>query len=274
MNTYQRYMQYRKDELYHYNKNHDPKDGRFTSSRFGYGNVTVTAYSKRPLTSAVKRRTADDNKMISEIQNWDNNERKHLLRSNTLTNNVRIAAFKFRRTFDKVEAKSGLPVMDTKETKEDALRKINPSKKTTLASSGNNCCLCTVAYDMRRRGYDVIANQNPPIDLVYDIGAEDVSMMYKGFPKEVKTKTAAGLEKALSKQPDGARGAAFCSWNGGSGGHVVAYEVEKGKATLYDCQTGKRYEKPSDLFNDVSDTSYIRLDDKEPNYDYVKMALQ
>lgn len=276
MTAHQRYMQYRKDELYHYNHNHDRRTGRFTSGKFGYGNVTVSksAYSERPLTSAVKARTAEDNKMISKIQSWDDNERKHFLRSNTLANNVKIAAFKFRRAFDKVEAKSGLPVIDTKESKEDTLQKINPSKKTTLASSGNNCCLCTVAYDMRRRGYDVIANQHPPIDLVYDIGAEDVSMMYKGNPKEIKTKTVAGLEKALAKQPDGSRGAAFCSWQGGSSGHVVSYEVEKGKPVLYDCQSGTRYENISDLFKDVSSTSYIRLDDKEPNYDYVKMALQ
>ena len=33
MNTYQRYMQYRKDELYHYNQNHDPKDGKFTFAK-------------------------------------------------------------------------------------------------------------------------------------------------------------------------------------------------------------------------------------------------
>ena len=34
MSAHQRYIQYRKDELYHYNHNHDPKTGRFTSSRF------------------------------------------------------------------------------------------------------------------------------------------------------------------------------------------------------------------------------------------------
>ena len=34
MSSHNRYMQYRKDELYHYNKNHDPRNGRFTSSRF------------------------------------------------------------------------------------------------------------------------------------------------------------------------------------------------------------------------------------------------
>ena len=34
MTSHKRYMQYRKDELYHYNHNHDPRTGRFTSAHF------------------------------------------------------------------------------------------------------------------------------------------------------------------------------------------------------------------------------------------------
>ena len=150
---------------------------------------------------------------------------------------------------------------------------ISVSKESHLASSGNNCCLCTIAYDMRRRGYDVIANQHAPINLLYDISAEDVSWMY-GYPKEIKTGSAKNLELALSKQPNGSRGAAFCSWGDGSGGHVVAYEVENGRPILCDGQSGTRYNKVTDLFNDVKETSFIRLDNKEPNYNYAKIALQ
>ena len=276
MSAHNRYMQYRKDELYHFNPNHSKKDGRFISGRFGFGNVTASesTYSKRPLTSSVKARTEEDKNMIAQIQAWDDNERKHIFRGNQIANNAKIVGFKIGRVLDGVEVESGLPVMHKEESKQDSLQKVNPSKTTTLASSGNNCCLCTIAYDMRRRGYDVIANQHAPIDLLYDISAEDVSWMYKGFPKETKTRSAAGLEKALSKQPDGSRGAAFCTWGEGNGGHVVAYEVEKGKPVLYDGQSGKKYEKISDLFDDVKDTSYIRLDDKEPDYEHVKIALQ
>lgn len=175
--------------------------------------------------------------------------------------------------FDDVDAKNGLPRIKRIESVDDTLRTVNPSKGSHLASS-NNCCLCTIAYDMRRRGYDVIAKQNAPINLLYDIGPEDVSWMY-GFPKETKTKDAKGLENALKKQPNGSRGAAFCTWAGeGDSGHVVAYEVQNGKPILYDAQTGDKYEKISDLFGDVKATSFIRLDDKEPNYNFVKIAVQ
>lgn len=276
MTSHQRYMEYYKDELYHFNPYHDRTSGRFTSGRFGYGNVSVSksVYSKRPLTTSVKNRTDDDIKAIAEIQRWDDNERKHILRGNQILNNAKIMAFKISRSFDNADSKSGLPVMKKRESSEDSLRKVNPSKVTSLASSGNNCCLCTIAFDMRQRGYDVIANQHAPIDLLYDISAEDVSWMYKGFPKETKTGSAKGLERALSRQPDGSRGAAFCTWSGGNSGHVVAYEVKNGKPILYDAQSGTKYEKVSDLFDNVKDTSFIRLDDKEPNYEFVKAALQ
>lgn len=33
MNAHQRYMQHRKDELYHFNPNHDPRNGQFTSGK-------------------------------------------------------------------------------------------------------------------------------------------------------------------------------------------------------------------------------------------------
>lgn len=266
-------------ELYHFNPFHD-RLGRFASGngggrRFGYRDISISKhdYAARPQTSAVKSRTKEDYRMISEIQKWDDNERKHIFRGKQIVHNAKIMAFKLNRVFDDTDSKNGLPKIRKEESKEDTLQKVNPSKGSHLASSGNNCCLCTIAYDMRRRGYDVIANQHAPINLLYDISAEDVSWMY-GFPKETKTGSASGLEKALSKQPDGSRGAAFCTWGNGTGGHVVAYEIEKGKPVLYDGQSGTRYSKVSKLFNDVKDTSFIRLDDKEPNYNFVKIALQ
>lgn len=42
MSAHQRYIQYRKDELYHFNPYHDPKSGRFSSSRSGASSVNTT----------------------------------------------------------------------------------------------------------------------------------------------------------------------------------------------------------------------------------------
>lgn len=248
-------------------------DGKFTGKKFGYRDIETPMSKKRLKTERVKNRTSKDNKMIKEIQAWEDNERKHILRGKQIVHNAKIMGFKVKRMFDDVDAKNGLPRIKRIESADDTLKTVNPSKGSHLATS-NNCCLCTIAYDLRRRGYDVIAKQNAPINLLYDIGPEDVSWMY-GFPKETKTKDAKGLENALKKQPNGSRGAAFCTWGGeGHSGHVVAYEVQNGKPILYDAQTGDKYEKISDLFEDVKATSFIRLDDKEPNYNFVKIAVQ
>lgn len=231
------------------------------------------ANAKRPANSLVKNRSEEDLKTIDEIQKWEDNERKHILRGKQLVHELGILKYKFSRINDDVDAKRQLPLLKEKETPEQAVKNTNISKGTHLAS-GNNCCLCTIAYDLRRRGYDVISKQHAPINLLYDISEEDVSWMYNS-PKIVHTKTSENLQTILDKQPNGSRGAAFCSWGGGSsGGHVVAYEVQDGKAKLYDAQTGDVYNKVKDLFDDVIDTSFIRLDNIEPNYNFCRIAIE
>lgn len=225
----------------------------------------------RPITKDVRSRTKHDIRVISEIQKYDDKMRKSISARNFL-NNTKILSFKFNRIFDKMDTNE-MPLKRRNMTKDEDLVTVNPSKKTKLASSGNNCSLCTITYDLRRRGFDVIAKQKAPIDLLYDIGAQDFKSIYKGA-KEKNIKSMNSIDSTMKNEPNGSRGAIFATWSGGNGGHVVAYEKDKNHITLYDAQSGKKYERPSELFDEVSKASYMRLDNITPDNKMLRLAIE
>jgi len=121
---------------------------------------------------------------------------------------------------------------------------------------GTNCFYCTTAYEMRRRGYDVQAQQDwvggiltitnmPEVmfkgahtEEVYDISGSSSSMSNA----ERSIATAAGAQamiNSIEAQGNGARGYVEVQWAYGQGGHSMAYEVVNNKAVLIDCQTGE-----------------------------------
>lgn len=225
----------------------------------------------RPITKDVRSRTKDDIESISEIQKYDDKMRKKISARNFL-NNTKILSFKINRIFDEMD-KNEMPLKRKEASKDEDLMKVNPSKKTKLVSSGNNCSLCTITYDLRRRGYDVIAKQKAPIDLLYDVGSQDFKSIYKGA-KEKSIESMDSLDKIMKKEPNESRGAVFATWSSGRGGHVVAYEKSNGHVSLYDAQSGRKYEKPSELFDTVSKASYMRLDNITPDKKMLRLAIE
>ena len=116
---------------------------------------------------------------------------------------------------------------------------------------GTNCLYCTTAYEMRRRGYDVQAQQ----DWVGGIRGDMPSAMFKGANTELvydissipsssperlaySEKATQSLIETIEAQGDGARGYIGVQWMDNQGGHSMAYEVINGKMHLIDCQTG------------------------------------
>ena len=59
------------------------------------------------------------------------------------------------------------------------LKNVNPGYKNFSDNTKNNCALCTTAVELRRRGYDVIANK---ADIGYT--REIYSKMFKGAKLE------------------------------------------------------------------------------------------
>lgn len=112
-----------------------------------------------------------------------------------------------------------------------------------------NCVNCSVAYDLRRRDFDVVARGNfegkKITDLVetYDnpnvVVFKSPSLSKKKNDQDVATpavKIYNPLLKELAKNGDGARGIILLRFNW-VGGHALNWEVKKGKAELVDSQS-------------------------------------
>lgn len=225
-------------------------------------------------TKEVLARKEADIRRIADIQRWDDKQRRSIISARRWIARSKVAATKVKRILEKTDDSSGFSIKRSDRGANVDVRSVNPSFGDGTASSGNNCALCTVAFDLRRRGFDVMAKQHAPINLLYDVSSEDIRWMYKGA-KEAKTGSSANLISKLSAQPEGSRGAAFCRWKDSPTGHVVSYIIENKKVVLYDAQSGKRYTDPKKMFDENAvDTTFMRLDNVKPNYVAVRLAVE
>lgn len=129
---------------------------------------------------------------------------------------------------------------------------VNHNGSAEELGRGTNCLYCTTAYEMRRRGYDVQAQQ----DWVGGIRGDMPQAMFEGAkteevfnitsnnaiddPQRLTDSAYAtqALIDTVEAQGEGARGYVGVQWYGG-GGHSMAYEVVDGEMHLIDCQTGE-----------------------------------
>ena len=185
------------------------------------------------------------------------------------------------------DKKTGLKKQVEQKTREEDAKRVNPEYLTNPNGAHNNCTNCTMAYELRRRGYEVQAqlkssgrngvkfakelfpkSKNKEVMMFPDPKKDEDGFLrymntyeqkaYNGSNKELSTKTIS----ALKSEPAGSRGQLLITWNR-YGGHSVAYEITNdGKVNIIDGQTGKVYnEKQSEAFlrNGVA-TQYQRLD--------------
>ena len=206
-----------------------------------------------------------------------------------------------------IDEKSGLPKKKKETTPEQDLKHVNPLHDNKTMAVNQNCVYCTVAYEMRRRGYDVNANlSEKPLP-----GFEMYKEMFPGSKQDIlKTPTCTFLDpkstasdlkldrkktkelntacnkamvgenrehaktiiSEMSKQPD-SRGAMAIIWGVG-GGHMVAYEVKNGEFMIRDGQSGETYKgkELEDLLSLTIISTYSRLDNVKVDYEKIKEA--
>lgn len=135
-----------------------------------------------------------------------------------------------------------------------------------LAGTTMNCPSTSVAYELRRRGYDVIARTMPngkPIHQIYRAFGVKFDNMIGGFGTDW-VRWELNLSRDL---PDGARGFISVIWTRG-GGHIFNWEKRDGKIWYIDAQSGKEW---GDGYPYVHKTSggvnIARVDDIPDNED-------
>ena len=186
----------------------------------------------------------------------------------------------------KIDKKTGFRLKNEESTEKEDLKACNPFYgKNSSFSTTNNCAYCSFAYDLRRRGYDVMAKLSPT-----GVSNEDIFKVYKNakprimdpfnamvLDKDGKPTNLANtknLSKARSSllapgkvnkvfkqlaSEEGSRGLLTIYWQGG-GGHATTYFVKNGKVKIADPQTGKILTFNSEYMNKVAYGYTVRLD--------------
>lgn len=135
---------------------------------------------------------------------------------------------------------------------ENANLNSNPNHSYEYSEYSENCQRCVVAYEARRRGYDVTAQPTYQGDTMpmngnyireYFVGAKTDSVGSTSDKKTVKN-----LESKMGEYGDGSRALVQVQWKGG-GGHVFMAEQRNGKTIYRDPQVGVKYDSNTLLTN-------------------------
>lgn len=162
-------------------------------------------------------------------------------------------------------------------TPDEDLKAINEGMFQMTKGGSNNCGLCTTAYELRRRGYDVRANyaeQGRSVKTLSEFFKNADIQDDAALANRTKSEWMAAIERRLLRQGDGARGN-FGGQYAMGGGHSIIYEVSKGKVIFRDGQTGKTYGSVREAIGNFvpGKSNYFRMDNLEINNDTIHNAV-
>ena len=179
-----------------------------------------------------------------------------------------------------------LKIKKKKSSISEDLKAVNPS------GSQHNCMLCTAAFEMRRRGYDVVAKPShkgfsPDTMLKMFPGADKHKSGYNvTTQKELKqwqllaakgknVEVEQAVLKELSGQGVGARGDIQVRLTPTSG-HSMAYEVTKTGVVFHDSQNAKTFsvKESQALLRASLGANFERLDNVEFDEKMIKVAVE
>lgn len=116
---------------------------------------------------------------------------------------------------------------------------LSGEKYDPIVQRGTNCACCGLAYEMRRRGYDVQAGLSDAAANIAFGDAKSLGTFFSG----AEYNSASGvsdLASKLSSMPDGSRGILYGITTGGAE-HVINWEVSGGTVIYVDGQNQRVY---------------------------------
>ena len=145
---------------------------------------------------------------------------------------------------------------------DSVLKNINPGYSSGDLKYRTNCTNCVSAYEMRQRGYDVVARASTGNHYL-ERNPESAWIS----PKVIKT-TGNGLDdilNAMAQFPEGARIEIAITWKDKSNGHVFVAEKKNGEVNFYDVQSGEKISQK--VFEKVQsdETRFWRIDNLDPS---------
>ena len=200
--------------------------------------------------------------------------------------------FAEERNANPIDKKTGMHKKTTEMTPDEDMERVNPGFKNWDKNTKNNCLLCTAAFELRQRGYDVQAKKavsGYTDDTMADwfkgakskeieggFSNDNVSQMINSnftIKPDQQKKMIDNTLAELKKQKNGARGQLGVIWNGTMTGHSIAYRMENGEPTIYDTQCNEKYAGDAGVrkyLEKCSGVKMMRLDNCELNIKNVR----
>lgn len=196
------------------------------------------------------------------------------------------------RKNEEEDPETGFKIISRTMTDEENMERVNPMfNALNNVEVRNNCSLCTATFELRHRGFDVMANlcgtgKELDAPTTWFQSARQKSITANGesktdekkywsfgeTPSKERTESLKNNTiKALLHQGSGARGDLSVKWVGGYGsGHSIAYRVKDNKVIFFDTQCNKKYSSDDFYFQNCANIYITRYDNCKINLDTIK----